>query len=96
MPCDLSYLREEERRRREAERETAMAEIESKLGQGIVALVRQPDGSFVLEGVETPLDMTDSCVLAALGRRASLEFLTACAMAGTSAEDFVSAHGHGH
>jgi|GEM_PF-4382872 len=99
MPCDYIYredMAKIERERKEREREEELARIEQELGAGIAAIVQNPDGSFSLEGTPLPEGMFDSCVLAALQERGSMEFMNAAAMAGATAFDFVGAHNASH
>jgi len=99
MPCDLIYqqnLAAAERERKEREREEALTQIEQDLGAGIAAIVQNPDGSYSLEGTPLPEGMYDSCVLAALQERGSMEFMNACAAAGANVFDFIGAHNASH
>ena len=96
MPCDYIEGTAAYKRRVEAERERELERIEAELGTGVARIVQAYDGSWTVEGTELPQGMHDSCVLAGLERRGSLEFLNAVAMAGASTVSFATIHGHSH
>jgi len=107
MPCDSvrdpAYYKELEQREAERaakraakEQEDAMAEIERSLGAGTAYLEKDGLGNWTLVGVPLPSGMHDSCVLAGLERRCSMEFENAKSMAGATNMDFVGAHDASH
>ena len=99
MPCDYvnqAELDRRERERLEREREQELTEVEQALGAGNAAIVQDAMGNWRLEGVPLPKGMHDSCVLASLERRCSMELMNACAMAGAENVDFVGAHDASH
>jgi len=99
MPCDYVNQAELDRRTRERlerEREDELTEIESALGVGTASIVKDALGNWRLEGVPLPKGMHDSCVLASLQSRCSMEFMNACAMAGADAMDFIGSHNDSH
>lgn len=107
MPCDTLYRRELERikeeeareakrKELEAAREAALRKIEEALAAGTAALVEHPDGTVTLVGAALPQGMHDSCVLASLQARNSMEFQQALANAGLLNKDFVGIHNKSH
>ncbi len=99
MPCDYvnqAELNRRERERLEAEREAGMVEVEQALGAGTAAIVQDALGNWSIEGVPLPKGMHDSCVLASLQNRCSMEFMNACAMNGAENMDFIGAHDDSH
>ncbi len=101
MPCTYDSVRnenlskqrqEEERKRKKKEREDAFRRIEEALGAGLAHIVKNSDGTISLVGAELPEDMYDSCVLAALSQRNSMEFQSATSNASVGNYDFVGVH----
>lgn len=107
MPCDVVYRkelsrirdeekREEKRLQLEKAKELALRKIEEALASGTAALVTHPDGTVTMVGAALPNGMHDSCVLAALQARSSLEFQQALQNSGLANMDFIGVHNKSH
>lgn len=97
MPCDTEYLRlrEEEKIRVEQERERELLRLEQDLAVGLAQIIVAADGTVQLLG-QYPQGMHEACTLAGLQRRNSVEFQTACQVAGVYGVNFIALHGHSH
>lgn len=99
MPCyDTSRLQRLERERIEAQRITAIAQIEQELATGVAQLAVNPATGevSVFGGTVQPEGMTDVCILASLQQNNSIGFQMAVTQAQAQGVDFVALHGHSH
>jgi tRNA A37 methylthiotransferase MiaB len=96
MPCDTQYLREAQRK----EREAALKELQKQIAQGKLKLKKDAAGKVTIEKFEetraSQAGWHESCVLASIAKSGDWLIKAKLAALGINPQQLVAAHAASH